>query len=976
METRSLVSSHCVDSRYDPSTPHNEINLPKSRDLPPSALYRAEIASSVSQTHLNHSASHEYLPANMADLVRDDPDGAGGRSSPFDSCWSSDQQMSCELDSMKSSSTTSASAYHDHPSVFKHHSISSTGKHISKFSAGWTGKVQGSKSVDPSADVKDDISLNIQSAPPNEAELEEQSHKKRLQLYILVARCIAYPFSVRPCDEPVRKYLKINKEYLNVIRDRFQAFIKGELSIVCNESFTSAVENFYETFLKSDRVSNMVKSGGCSLHDFREVFISMTKKKIKPEELEAGMSQETIVSAWKIKFDQICRGGEGPSPVATKLAVPQAELVNPSREQLFDMFMKVLSIKKYEHQILFNTIQLDNIDEQAAQVRRELTQWTEHIEAMSRNRKFPKLVHKEMEHPFIEEETKRINEMMLRLDSMPVGKIYHSHPHSGHLSSHAASSAVQQLQRKFMKKYSSRSRSTYNLPSITQLHNSSSQMLTRGSLGSSEANTSQLPPTSYDMHRTLPPIQRSALVGMPRSMAFNKGRLSIVSLTEDAIVDPTILAGVVPTQPSSCAQSSLNKFAIELEFHIEVTVNRLRNLKNLDTNKRLYCLIEIDATGEKQRTGTVSGNDPCWDTFAEFKVKQPLCLLKIKLCRECSGPLAIDDKEIGRVTIFPNFAHHYTRPVSNWHQLQMNKHSHESLEMQLTLNIERPTNLKYCGYCWIKGRRIFKKWKRRYLCLVQVSQYTFVMAAYKPRKTSPCEIMSLDGFTIDYCAVQPAEFLLFDRGTQLFLVRLTDLVAEAIMIAKSELKASTYSLPSFFHIGEMSGSPKHIGSNGAPAIHQHHLPVNTACHFCNLVREGENVYIATADEQELYFWVQAIHRATGQSHKPVCPKRTFSIKHARRGPNGDNSKSNVMEELANLPAHEADLPAFFDEFQKCTLDARLKVSLFVEIRAFVPKLSGWRHSFNPTLALAWGWIIILDCADAHLPAAQLRGNIM
>jgi len=35
-------------------------------------------------------------------------------------------------------------------------------------------------------------------------------------------------------------------------------------------------------------------------------------------------------------------------------------------------FLQVLEVRKYEHQILFNAMQLDNADEQAAQVRREL----------------------------------------------------------------------------------------------------------------------------------------------------------------------------------------------------------------------------------------------------------------------------------------------------------------------------------------------------------------------------------------------------------------------------------------------------------------------------------------------------------------------------------------------------------------------------------------------------------------------------
>jgi len=38
-----------------------------------------------------------------------------------------------------------------------------------------------------------------------------------------------------------------------------------------------------------------------------------------------------------------------------------------------------------------------------------------------------------------------------------------------------------------------------------------------------------------------------------------------------------------------------------------------------------------------------------------------------------------------------------------------------------------------------------------------------------------------------------------------------------------------------------------------------------------MVREGDQVMFATEDENESTLWVQAIYRATGQSHKPVPP---------------------------------------------------------------------------------------------------------
>ena len=41
--------------------------------------------------------------------------------------------------------------------------------------------------------------------------------------------------------------------------------------------------------------------------------------------------------------------------------------------------------------------------------------------------------------------------------------------------------------------------------------------------------------------------------------------------------------------------------------------------------------------------------------------------------------------------------------------------------------------------------------------------------------------------------------------------------------------------------------------------------------FFNTVREGDQVVFACNDEAERSLWIQAIYRATGQSHKPVPP---------------------------------------------------------------------------------------------------------
>ncbi|XP_060602968.1 calcium-dependent secretion activator 1-like [Ruditapes philippinarum] len=110
-------------------------------------------------------------------------------------------------------------------------------------------------------------------------EKEEEERKKRLQLYVFVMRCIAYPFNAKQPTDMARRQTKITKQQLQTIKERFHAFLNGETSIVADEAFTNAVQSYYEVFLKSDRVMNMVKSGGSSANDFREVFKNNFKKR-------------------------------------------------------------------------------------------------------------------------------------------------------------------------------------------------------------------------------------------------------------------------------------------------------------------------------------------------------------------------------------------------------------------------------------------------------------------------------------------------------------------------------------------------------------------------------------------------------------------------------------------------------------------------------------------------------------------------
>ena len=104
------------------------------------------------------------------------------------------------------------------------------------------------------------------------AEREEELRRKTIQIYVFVMRCIAYPFNAKQPTDMVKRQTKMSKTQLQTTKERFQSFLRGELNITADEAFTNTVQNYYESFLKNDRVLSMVKGGFCSATDFRDIF--------------------------------------------------------------------------------------------------------------------------------------------------------------------------------------------------------------------------------------------------------------------------------------------------------------------------------------------------------------------------------------------------------------------------------------------------------------------------------------------------------------------------------------------------------------------------------------------------------------------------------------------------------------------------------------------------------------------------------
>lgn len=53
-------------------------------------------------------------------------------------------------------------------------------------------------------------------------EREEEERKRRLQLYVFVSRCVAYPFNAKQPTDMTKRQLKVSKQQLESLQQRFQ----------------------------------------------------------------------------------------------------------------------------------------------------------------------------------------------------------------------------------------------------------------------------------------------------------------------------------------------------------------------------------------------------------------------------------------------------------------------------------------------------------------------------------------------------------------------------------------------------------------------------------------------------------------------------------------------------------------------------------------------------------------------------------
>ena len=520
--------------------------------------------------------------------------------------------------------------------------------------------------------------INAKKSAEETSSVIDFLNTQRYCLYVYLLRVITTPFNVRKPTEYKKRKQRLKPADIIATKKVILDYLKKQETQRDDEAFVTVLQNYYNKFLNSTRLSLLASMGGCSKLDLKQVFTSLVdqaQSNIHEFTKPKGATKDVVKQAWLERFDEIVSEKESEVNECEKTCTTKNEPPHDifSKEHLFQSFQSILSINSMEHQLLYNVCQLDNLDEQTAEIRRELDNRSKYIESLSysvnlRTRPENQTSPEYYKNTLI---VQKIRPKPSDQESLPDFDQY-----------------IKELR---MHVQTLRS----NLESLPVLRDSSE------------------PRTAKRFSRV-----------------HSSSALSKSQQTNDKIT----------------------KNNINLKYQAHVVILEVRGVRSIPPSKQIYCTIELDGS-EKLATPAVACNRARFGTSADFETKVPRSVLKIKLFAKSNNILQIDDTVLGKVEIEQGSEN---KSGCQWYAMMISSGKDKGLTIQIAFKLTIPHSVKMSGHIWAYGKTNFQKWQRRYLILVQASQYSFALCEFQKRKSKPIEVMPLDGFIVDYMDNEPS----------------------------------------------------------------------------------------------------------------------------------------------------------------------------------------------------------------------------
>ena len=209
---------------------------------------------------------------------------------------------------------------------------------------------------------------------------EYVGHERKL-LYLMVARCIAYPFNAKYQLETAPPKPKLNEarftgivDILETCRNQdWEIIAKSAVSITPAESkclrgekFLNCLDWYMDNVLARSDVVSMSKNGSFSVKELESIFkvlatkhIMYTSNALDVDSTELHMWCSTFRKLVEHGARTTLRGARAPSPgSAAGGGGGGGGGTGPNRENLYKLFQKILNIKRIEHQVLYRACQV------------------------------------------------------------------------------------------------------------------------------------------------------------------------------------------------------------------------------------------------------------------------------------------------------------------------------------------------------------------------------------------------------------------------------------------------------------------------------------------------------------------------------------------------------------------------------------------------------------------------------------------
>lgn len=246
---------------------------------------------------------------------------------------------------------------------------------LSLASAGMPMEKRGSE-ISETGSLQLPVSRGMISEDSGEEGVEPTDTDSKL-LYLMVARCIAYPFNAKYQLETAPPKPKLNEErFKNVVEmldacrnqnwdviQRSAISLNGiEYKCIQSEKFQNCLDWYMEHVMEREDVVQMSKSGSYSVKELESIFKVLATKHItytSKDQLLDTAELQTWCSTFRKLVEHSARGIRSG---LTGLRSPSPTNGNggtgPNREKLYKLFQKILHIKSIEHQILYRVCQV------------------------------------------------------------------------------------------------------------------------------------------------------------------------------------------------------------------------------------------------------------------------------------------------------------------------------------------------------------------------------------------------------------------------------------------------------------------------------------------------------------------------------------------------------------------------------------------------------------------------------------------